>query len=135
MFSGMRETNSDKIEITGARPIAFRLLLQYIYTGKISLRHEKEESLIDLLGLVHQYGFIDLQKSVSNYLESILDVKNVCQIYNISSLYQLKSLEETCARFIDRNCSVLIKQNTLLQLSCVSFNGKISFNLCSNINS
>ena len=115
----MRETNSEKVEINGARPVAFKLLLQYIYTGKISFRNEKEESLIDLLGLVHQYGLIELQKSISNYLESILDIKNVCQIYNISSLYQLKSLEETCAQFIDRNCAVLIKQNTLLQLSCV----------------
>lgn len=129
LFSGMRETNSDRIEITAAaRPAAFKLLLQYIYTGKISLRNEKEESLIDLLGLVHQYGFVELQKSISNYLESILDLRNVCQIYNISSMYQLKSLEETCARFIDRNCQLLIKQNTLLQLSCVSLYSKIQYN-------
>jgi len=73
-----------------------------------------------LLSLVHQYGFVELQKSISDYLESILDIRNVCSIYDISSLYQLKSLEETCARFIDRNCTALIKQNTLLQLSCDS---------------
>jgi BTB/POZ domain-containing protein 9 len=120
LFSGMKESNCDSIEINEARPGAFRLLLQYIYTGKISFRNEKEELLIDLLGLVHQYGFIDLQKSTSDYLESILDIKNVCSIYDISSLYQLKHLEETCARFIDKNCTQLIKQNSLLQLSCES---------------
>jgi BTB/POZ domain-containing protein 9 len=126
LFSGMCETNKETIEINGARPTAFKLLLQYIYTGKISLRNEKEDSLIDLLGLVHQYGFVELQKAISNYLESILDLKNVCQIYNISSLYQLESLEETCARFIDRNCSTLIKSNTLLNLSCESLAAIIS---------
>lgn len=79
-----------------------------------------------MLSLVHQYGFVELQKSISDYLESILDIRNVCSIYDISSLYQLKSLEETCARFIDRNCQVLIKQNTLLQLSCDSLAAIIS---------
>ena len=93
LFSGMKETNCDRITISEARPGAFRLLLQYIYTGKISFRHEKEELLIDLLGLVHQYGFIELQKATSDYLESILDVKNVCSIYDISSLYQVWNLK------------------------------------------
>lgn len=115
--SGMSETNSNCIHIKEAKPNAFRLLLQYIYKGKINLKNEKEDLLIDLLSLVHQYGFIDLQRSISDYLESILDVKNVCSIYDIASLYQLVSLKETCSRYIDRNCMELIKQNLLLQLS------------------
>ncbi|CAF0981233.1 unnamed protein product [Brachionus calyciflorus] len=115
--SGMCETNSNCIHIKEAKPNAFKLLLQYIYKGKINLKNEREDLLIDLLSLVHQYGFIDLQKSISDYLESILDVKNVCSIYDIASLYQLGSLRETCSRYIDRNCIELIKQNLLLQLS------------------
>lgn len=122
LFSGMKETNCESIELNEAKSDAFRLLLRYIYTGKISLRNEKEESVIDLLSLVHQYGLIELQKSISDYLESILDIKNVCSIYDIASLYQLESLQETCARFIDKNCAILIKQNTLLNLSCVRDN-------------
>lgn len=118
----MKETNCESIELNEAKSDAFRLLLRYIYTGKISLRNEKEESVIDLLSLVHQYGLIELQKSISDYLESILDIKNVCSIYDIASLYQLESLQETCARFIDKNCAILIKQNTLLNLSCVRDN-------------
>jgi BTB/POZ domain-containing protein 9 len=75
--------------------------------------------LIDLLGLVHQYGFIELQNSISNYLESILNLKNICSIYDIACLYNLKSLAETCARFIDRNCTTLIKSSALVCLSAV----------------
>lgn len=126
LYSGMKETNCESIELNEAKPDAFRLLLRYIYTGKISLKNEKEESVIDLLSLVHQYGLIELQKSISDYLESILDIKNVCSIYDIASLYQLKSLQEKSARFIDKNCSVLIKQNTLLSLSCDSLASIIS---------
>ena len=115
--SGMSETNSSCIHIKEAKPNAFRLLLQYIYKGKINLKNEKEDLLIDLLSLVHQYGFVELQKSVSDYLESILEVKNICSIYEIASLYQLCSLRQTCLRFIDKNCLELIRQNCLLQLS------------------
>lgn len=122
----MKETNSDRIVINENKSYTFKLLLQYIYTGKICLRNEKEETLIDLLGLAHKYGFLDLQKATSNYLESILDIKNVCSIYDISCLYQLKALEETCVRFIDRNCVTLIKNNSLLQLSCDSLASIIS---------
>jgi len=86
----------------------------------ISLRAEKEDSVIDLLSLVHQYGLVDLQKAISDYLESILDVRNVCSIYDIASLYQLASLQDRCARFIDRNCAALIGHKTLLSLSADS---------------
>ena len=41
LFSGMSETNRESIEIKEAKPEAFRLLLQYIYTGKLQLRNEQ----------------------------------------------------------------------------------------------
>lgn len=145
----MRESNADRVEIKEAKSSSFRLLLQYIYTGKINLKNEKvcfsssssfelthskfnyenkkEDLLIDLLGLVHQYGFIELQNSISNYLESILSLKNICSIYDIACLYNLKSLAETCARFIDRNCASLIKTSSLTCLSSVCAFSSSSF--------
>ncbi|RNA10306.1 BTB POZ domain-containing 9 [Brachionus plicatilis] len=123
--SGMSETNSSCIQIKEAKASAFRLLLQYIYKAKVNLKNEKEELLIDLLSLAHQYGFVDLQKSVSDYLESILDVKNVCSIYEIASLYQLSSLGLHCLRFIDKNCLELLRQNSLLHLSSDSLSSVI----------
>ena len=146
LFSGMKESSCSSIEIREVKAACFRLLLQYIYTGKICLRNEREESLIDLLGVCHQYGFVELERAVSNFLESILDIRNVCSIYDIASLYKLASLQETCAkyednslplsfflskcetltnkrfffRFIDKHSAQIIKQQSLLQLSCES---------------
>lgn len=37
----MKETNRQSIEIKEAKASAFRLLLQYIYTGKLQLRDEQ----------------------------------------------------------------------------------------------
>jgi BTB/POZ domain-containing protein 9 len=126
LYSGMKESAYDRIVINENKAGTFKLLLQYIYTGKIYLRSEREDTLIDLLGLAHKYGFIDLQNAISEYLESILDIKNVCAVYDISCLYQLRALEETCVRFIDRNCMILIKNNSLMQLSCDSLASIIS---------
>jgi BTB/POZ domain-containing protein 9 len=122
----MKESKDDSIELKEARPEAFRLLLEYIYTGKINLNNRKDELLLDLLGLVHQYGFSELEYSISLYLESILEIKNVCSIYDISRLYQLKSLQEKCSRFIDKNALILIKQKNIMQLSLDSLSSIIS---------
>jgi BTB/POZ domain-containing protein 9 len=123
----MRESSCDRIPITETRASTFRLLLQYIYTGKLNMRGDEllqnsqqqqhVDALIDLLGCAHKYGFVSLQHAVSDYLESILDVKNVCAIYDIAALYALDKLERTCVRFIDRNCVTLIRSQALLSLS------------------
>lgn len=113
----MLESLCTRISISETHASTFRLLLQYIYTGKICLREVREDSILDLLGCAHKYGFVDLQHSVSDYLESILDVKNVCSIYDMASLYQLDKLENTCIRFIDRNCATLIKTPATALLS------------------
>ncbi len=114
----MRESSSDRVAISETRATTFRLLLQYIYTGKIFLRESgSEDSLVDLLGCAHKYGFVPLQHAVSDYLESILDARNVCAIYDIAALYGLEKLERTCVRFIDRNCAALVRSGALLSLS------------------
>ncbi|CAF4238013.1 unnamed protein product, partial [Rotaria magnacalcarata] len=82
---------------------AFKILLEYIYTAQINLLKEKVEILLDLLGLVHQYGFQQLENSLSIYLKSILSLKNVCTIYDTACLFNLKNLKQHSAQFIDNN--------------------------------
>ncbi|CAF0721025.1 unnamed protein product [Rotaria sp. Silwood1] len=79
LFGGLRESqcNNHTIEIKECKSAAFKVLLQYIYTGRINLLKEKEDTLLDLLGLVHQYGFQQLENSLSIYLKSILSLKNL----------------------------------------------------------
>lgn len=40
----------------------------------------KEENILDTLGLANQYGFIELELAISEYLRQILSVENVCAI-------------------------------------------------------
>jgi len=81
---------------------------------------ESEDILLDLLGLVHQYGFQELETSLSIYLKSILSLKNVCTIYDTACLYNLKNLKQHSAQFIDNHANDIIKTNEFLTLSAVS---------------
>ncbi|UJR26271.1 hypothetical protein I4U23_007611 [Adineta vaga] len=122
LYGGLRESqyNHNLVEIKECKSSAFKILLLYIYTGHINLLKEKEDVLLDLLGLVHQYGFQQLETSLSTYLKSILSLKNVCNIYDTACLYDLKNLRQHAAQFIDNHANEIIKTNEFLTLSSVS---------------
>ena len=80
----------------------------------------KEDTLLDLLGLVHQYGFQELETSLSIYFKSILSLANVCTIYGMAFLYNLGNLKQHSARFIDNYASEIVKIDGFLTLSSVS---------------
>ena len=74
----------------------------------------------DLLGLAHQYAFPELEQAVSDYLKSILSLSNVCLVYDVANLYQLRSLMEACRQFADRQAAEILQSEAFLQLSPVS---------------
>ena len=136
-YGGLRESQdrNQVIELKECKAEAFELLLAYIYTGKIRFIREKvmfefdrhlslknsfqENVLLDLLGLVRQYGFDQLETSLSTYLKSILSLNNVCLIYDTSCLYDLPYLRQYCAQFIDNHANEIIRTNEFLCLSLV----------------
>ncbi|XP_032235824.1 BTB/POZ domain-containing protein 9 [Nematostella vectensis] len=121
LFGGMREANPGiEIEVADASSIAFDALLRYIYTGKMFLAEYREEIVMELLGLAHKYGFLALESAIQGYLKAILDVKNVCLIFDMASLYQLKDLYETCLEFLDANAIEVIASESFSMLSRTS---------------
>lgn len=68
-FGGMRESREKTVELQETPVQAFRLLLKYIYTGTLQLQAIKIDLVFDVLGLVHKYGFIELEQTVSDYLQ------------------------------------------------------------------
>lgn len=76
--------------------------------------------MLEALGLAHQYGFVDLEASISDYLREILQVHNVCMIYDAARLYQLQFLLDMCLNFMDKNAAAVIAHESFHQLSLVS---------------
>lgn len=117
LYGGMKESDEGEIVLEETNVFAFRILLRYIYTAKLTLLEYKEEQVMDILGLAHKYGFIKLQNAIADYLKAILNNKNLCTIFNISQLYFLSDLTEYCLVFADQNASEVLNTQGFLQLS------------------
>ncbi|XP_063230023.1 BTB/POZ domain-containing protein 9 [Bacillus rossius redtenbacheri] len=117
LFGGMRESQQSEIELKGTTLAAFKCLLKYIYTGHMSLTSLKEDVILDVLGLAHQYGFVDLEASVCDYLRDALQVRNACAVFDAARLYRLERLAEVCRDFLDRHAAEIIRHDSFLQLS------------------
>uniref|UniRef100_A0AC34R9G0 BTB domain-containing protein n=2 Tax=Panagrolaimus sp. JU765 TaxID=591449 RepID=A0AC34R9G0_9BILA len=127
-FGGMRESREKSVELQETPVQAFRLLLllKYIYTGTLQLQAIKIDLVFDILGLVHKYGFIELEQTVSDYLQTICNAENVCLIFSVSQLYSMKSLASFCLDYVDNYAAEVIKQPNFCQLSAVALEQIIS---------
>ncbi|KAK3093519.1 hypothetical protein FSP39_016697 [Pinctada imbricata] len=128
LYGGLKESmpGTSEIELKDTSAAAFRVLLKYIYNGRINLLEIKEENLLDILGLAHRFGFEELETSISDYLKAILNNSNVCLIYDIANMYSLTSLCLVCKEFIDRNAQDILTDEAFLNLSQSSVTALIS---------
>lgn len=86
----------------------------------------KDDNILEILGLAHQYGFEDLEAAISDYLRSILSIHNVCFIYDTASLYRLEHLVSSCCLFMDRHASDVIKHESFNTLSATGIKDILS---------
>ncbi|XP_012222177.1 BTB/POZ domain-containing protein 9 isoform X2 [Linepithema humile] len=126
LFGGMKESAQDEIELNTPSLTAFRSLLKYIYTGRMSLANERDEVILDTLALAHLYGFVDLEAAISDYLREILNIKNVCSTLDTALLYHLKFLTKVCLEYMDKHASEIIQHESFLQLSPTALSELIS---------
>ena len=117
LYGGMKESQLSEIELMDTSLAAFKHLLRYIYTGQMRLGNLKDDLILEILGLAHQYGFEDLEAAISDYLRSVLSIHNVCFIYDTASLYRLEHLVSSCCIFMDRHASDVIKHESFNTLS------------------
>lgn len=126
LFGGMKESMQSEIELNASSLPAFKGLLKYIYTGRMSLTNERDEVILDILALAHLYGFTDLEAAISDYLREILSIKNVCSILDTAFLYHLEFLTNVCFEYMDIHASEVINHDSFQQLSSSALSELIS---------
>ncbi|KAL2737804.1 BTB/POZ domain-containing protein 9 [Vespula squamosa] len=126
LFGGLKESTQQEIELKGASVPAFKGLFKYIYTGHMSLANQREEVIVDILGLAHQYGFVELESAISDYLKKILSIKNFCFIFDAARLYQIEFLKKWCYQYVNKYAAEIIHHDSFLQLSPTALNELIS---------
>ncbi|KAK0040540.1 BTB/POZ domain-containing protein 9 [Biomphalaria pfeifferi] len=110
LYGGMKESQpgTTEIELPDTPSVAFSALLKYIYTGRMNLVEIQEENLLDILSLSHRFGFVELESSISDYLKAILNINNVCHIYDLANIYSLTSLCNVCKDYMDKNAQKVL---------------------------
>ncbi|OAD46978.1 BTB/POZ domain-containing protein 9 [Eufriesea mexicana] len=82
--------------------------------------------VLNILGSAHRYGFSELETSISDYLKEILNIRNICPIFDAALLYQLEFLIKVCHKYMDERACEVMQHENFLQLSADALNKLIS---------
>lgn len=116
LCGGLKESAEAEIKLSETKPLDFRTLLRYIYTGRVDLSEFNVEELLSTLRLAHEYGLIGIQHAVAAYLKTKLDISNVFTIADISTLLSLNALSEGCKQFCDQHAPKILAAQEFLTL-------------------
>ncbi|GAU98400.1 hypothetical protein RvY_09552 [Ramazzottius varieornatus] len=117
LYGGMKETKQNEIVLHDTDLSTFKILLEYIYTATVNVSKLRVEVLVGLLGLTNQYGFSELEKDLVLYMKNVLNVKNVCAVYEVSFGFGMHDLTTTCLKYVDRHARTLLHSREILHLS------------------
>ncbi|GFV63947.1 hypothetical protein TNCV_4130361, partial [Trichonephila clavipes] len=96
--SDFSEKATGSILIEDIKPKIVELLLGYIYRGRVNLQNWHVG--LELLRAAHKYQIEPLVQFCGRFLETVINISNVCYIYNEACLYALMTLKEKCLKLI-----------------------------------
>lgn len=63
-----------------------------LIVGHMGLSLLREDTVLDMLGLAHQFNFQELEAAISDYLRQVLALRNVCAVLD-AARYARHSLD------------------------------------------
>lgn len=119
LYGGLIE--SCKEEITLNVPFeAFKDVLQYMYSGRISLTPMDTEMIMEVLHLSHMYGLNDLATSISMHLAEVVTLDTVVSILETAQLFESDILIEACNELIHQHAADFLQHNSFQTMTEVS---------------
>lgn len=115
LYGGLAESTQNEIELKVPLK-AFKSILKYLYTGRMSLAKMCNKEILDYLRLIDEYGFEELKLAIATYLENTLSMENCCAIFEAARIFDLKSLIDVSMTFIGTNLKDLLGSNSFQTL-------------------
>ncbi|NWX89322.1 KLH30 protein, partial [Nothoprocta ornata] len=115
MFSGnFVESITARVEIKDVDPSALEVLLDFAYTGKITINQANVEGLIRTSNQLH---FPTIQKVCSRYLRQQMDATNCLGICEFGESHGCPEVSSKAWSFLQENFEAVSQQEEFLQLS------------------
>ncbi|XP_071479757.1 kelch repeat and BTB domain-containing protein 8-like [Diadema antillarum] len=112
MFTGgMSESRQETVVIRDIEPSSLRLLLDFMYTGSVTLNDGNVQDAFVTANLLQVMPLIHF---CAEYLEKSLSVVNCIGIYCLASSYSCTSLQETAWEFINYNFAQVCGQDEFM---------------------
>ena len=114
MFStNMAESQQDKITLKELDPQTMSLVLDYIYTGQVTL---SEETVQHLLSASNRFQLISLRSGCAEFMMNHITVSNCIGVYFFAKAHECEILAMKAKEIINNKFSVLCKQQEFLSL-------------------
>uniref|UniRef100_A0A8B9TQQ8 Kelch like family member 30 n=1 Tax=Anas platyrhynchos TaxID=8839 RepID=A0A8B9TQQ8_ANAPL len=115
MFSGdFAESIAARVELKEVDPAALETLLDFAYTGKVTINQGNVEGLMRTSSQLH---FPTIQKACSRYLRQQMDATNCLGICEFAESHGCPEVSSKAWSFLQENFEAVSQQEEFLQLS------------------
>ncbi|KAG8434214.1 hypothetical protein GDO86_012548 [Hymenochirus boettgeri] len=115
MFAGrLRESQADRVELHDVAGSILSLLLDFCYTGRVTVTLDNVEPLLQAADL---FQFPSVKDACCAYLEQQLDVSNCLEIQDFAEAYACQGLAKSTKRFILAHISQLAQAREVERFS------------------
>ena len=111
--SGLAESREGTITLKGVTSNAFSELVSYAYTGKVKIRPDNVE---DLLDAAHMLQFEKVQDACFDFLRNNLDCGNCIGIAYLAQKYHCRKAQHDAEEFSRQNFRAVTKTKEYLEL-------------------
>ncbi|XP_050426635.1 BTB/POZ domain-containing protein 9-like [Adelges cooleyi] len=117
LYNGLKESYQMEVLIKKTSITSFKILLRYIYFGRMDLSILEDKVILDLFRISNLFGLTNLELSLSEYLRSNINLDIVCSAYAVARLLQCKDLQDGLLEFIDDHALDVLRSKDFLSLS------------------
>ena len=106
LYGNMKESNEKEIKLPSVDTETLKVLLSFMYTGKIIVDSENCPSLLEA---AHYFNVATLENKCSDSIAASLDIENCCTVASFANDKKFNNLLEKCLTFLYSNADKVIK--------------------------
>lgn len=110
--SGMKESQSQEVELKDVSLETMKSVLSFMYTDKIDVK----KIVPDLLRVADMYGILRLKNICSQRLSKIIGSENVAEIWEVAYFHNVEDLSHNALIFMAKNWNMLVKNTDIRKL-------------------